>query len=237
MTARLGVEQVLVVVPARDEELRLRRCLDALAVAVARVAPAVGVRVVVVLDRCRDGSAQVVGDRPGVVAVTCDAGSAGGARRAGVAAGLHGVARSGQGPERVWVASTDADSTVPAHWLTSQLEAAARGADLVLGTVRPDPAEAPAALVQAWAAGYTEVEGHPHVHAANLGVRGSAYLAAGGFEPVRCHEDVRLAAAVARGGGTVVRTAAAPVTTSARLRARAPDGFAAHLAALAAPSG
>ena len=64
------------------------------------------------------------------------------ARRAGVAAGL-AVTSAGRPLERTWVASTDADSVVPAHWLTSQLAAADAGADLVLGTVRPDPADAP----------------------------------------------------------------------------------------------
>ena len=237
MSERHGVVQVLVVVPARDEQARLGRCLDALAVAAARVGPGVGVRLLVVLDRCRDRSAEVVAGHPAVRAVTSDAGSAGGARRFGVAAGLDAVIGAGQPLHRVWVASTDADSVVPPHWLTSQLDAAAGGADLVLGTVRPDPAEAPPGLLEAWAAGYTEAEGHGHVHAANLGVRATAYLAAGGFEPVRTGEDVRLAAALARAGGTVVRTAAAPVTTSARLRARAPAGFAAHLALLAGARG
>ena len=36
------------------------------------------------------------------------------------------------------LASTDADSAVPAQWLTHMIDHAHRGADLVLGTVKPD---------------------------------------------------------------------------------------------------
>jgi hypothetical protein len=34
--------------------------------------------------------------------------------------------------------------------------------------------------------------GHHHVHGANLGMSASAYGAAGGFPPLRTHEDVAL---------------------------------------------
>lgn len=247
------VSHVLVVVPARDEALRLPACLAALAAASAALraevpggpdAPEGGggaapeVRVVVVLDRCRDASAAVVARWPRVLAVTSLAGTAGGARAVGVRAGLAELAAAGTAPHRVWVASTDADSEVPPAWLRHHVRTADAGAALLLGTVVPRADDVPEqrreALLRAWAGGYTEADGHPHVHGANLGVRADHYLAAGGFPALAAHEDVALARAVAAGGGPVVRSAEAPVTTSARLLGRAPEGFAQHLAALQA---
>lgn len=166
--------------------------------------------------------------------VRSDAGRAGAARAIGV---RHGLRALGGPPARVWLASTDADSRVPADWLTGHLALAGRGYDLVLGTVEltgGDPA-----LARRWSEGYTTSEGHPHVHAANLGLRAETYLAAGGFAPVAAHEDAALVARVtALGGARVVRSATAPVTTSARLDGRAPAGVSADLRALAltAPS-
>jgi hypothetical protein len=217
-----------VVVPVRDEAARLGACLTAVGVAAARVRLrlAGGVRVVVVLDRCTDGSASVAAAHPGVEVVTSRAGRAGAARRRGAA---HVLATTPLPPGRLWLAGTDADTRVPPHWLEHQLELAAAGADLVLGTVRPDPAELPGEVLSAWSDGYRDVDGHPHVHGASLGVRGDAYLAAGGFAPVAAHEDVRLVDAAQRAGARVVRTAGCPVVTSGRTRGRAPEGFAAFL--------
>jgi len=74
---------------------------------------------------------------------------------------------------------------------------------------------------------------HDHVHGANLGIRASAYLAAGGFAAVRCREDHDLLRALQAMGRPVVRTWAEPVVTSARTHGRAPGGFADFLRRLA----
>ena len=79
-------DAVAVVVPARDEEVLLPACLDAVAAAVDALGtahPDVPTQVVVVLDACRDGSDRVVRDRDGVVAVTTLAGCVGVARVGG----------------------------------------------------------------------------------------------------------------------------------------------------------
>src|SRR6478609_7131631 len=102
----------------------------------------------------------------------------------------------GDGPRPgVWIGSTDADSAVPPDWLLTQLRYADEGVDLVLGTVRPDPAELPDPVVRRWLNRHDLADGHPHVHAANLGVRADIYRAVGGFAGVDVHEDVFLAAA------------------------------------------
>ncbi|POH58728.1 glycosyl transferase [Cryobacterium zongtaii] len=227
MTTR--IDRLIVVVPARDEESRLPRCLAALADAVQAVedefgtdAPAISV--VVVLDRCTDGSAEVVAQWPQFRALECSAGSVGSARRAGVAHLLTDAAAA-----HTWVATTDADSAVPRRWLTAQLALAEAGTELVLGTVLPDD-ELPVQERDRWHGSHTLVDGHPHVHGANLGVRADRYLQADGFSDVDSDEDVLLVEALRTLGARECRTALIPVLTSGRLDGRVPGGFGGYLA-------
>ncbi|NIZ92063.1 glycosyltransferase [Kineosporiaceae bacterium B12] len=211
------------VVPARDEEALVGACVAAVVEAARRVA--VAVDVLVVADGCRDdtaAAARAAGARvlvPGPEPV-----GVGAARAAGVAEGLHRSGAAG-----TWVACTDADSLVPACWLAHQMEHAAAGADLVLGVVDLPPAGAGdrnALWRSRYAAGIHGAT-HRHVHGANLGVRASTYLAAGGFGALSAHEDTRFAESVARLRGTrVVSTVACPVVTSDRRVGRAPAGVA-----------
>ena len=137
--------------------------------------------------------------------------------------------RSTTDPSRTWLACTDADSAVPAGWILEQVRLADAGADVVVGTVRPDPADLTATQLAAWRA--TRVPGRPngHVHGANLGVRADAYLRAGGFPDRPVHEDVDLVAALVASGARVVATDACDVLTSGRLLGRAPGGYAGYL--------
>jgi hypothetical protein len=81
-------------------------------------------------------------DVSGLSTVTITSRNVGAARRAGTRAALRGRA----GPAReLWLARTDADSAVPADWLTVMVRAAGRGADLLLGTVLPGPDLRPSA--------------------------------------------------------------------------------------------
>ena len=223
-----GVLAVVVVVPARDERDLIGQCLDALEAAVERVE--LQVLTVVVLDSCTDDTESALCGRR-VVAVASTAGCVGAARAAGVRTGLARL--PGIPVDQVWIASTDADSAVDPSWLQHQIALADAGADLWLGTVRLARDSAPAPLAAAWTATYSAADDHHHVHGANLGVRASAYRRVGGFAPVSVDEDVHLADAVAPDpAAMVVRSAAAPVTTSGRRVGRAPDGFAAYLEAL-----
>jgi len=233
---RSVIGHAAVVLPVRDEERLLPAALDAVERAADRArATGVTVDVVVVLDSCTDGSARVCAARAGVVVRHTAAGRVGAARAAGCG---HALATSPVAPGRTWLACTDADSVVPQHWLVHHLRLAGAGADAVLGTVRvPDWRSWPGAVRTAYDAAYHGVEGHPHVHGANLGVRGNAYRAAGGFGPVAADEDVALVAALRRGGHRVVSTARAAVATSARAVGRAPAGFSGRLATLAAQAG
>ena len=228
-------DAVAVVVPARDEEVLLPACLDAVAAAVDALGtayPDVPTRVVVVLDACRDGSDRVVRDRDGVVVVTTLAGCVGVARSEGVEAAAAWAA--GIGSRSLWVASTDADSVVPRHWLTSHLAWAADGLGLVVGTVEPRPGDLPAGALSAWHRRHTTADGHDHVHGANLGFTLDAYRVAGGFPLLPTHEDVGLVTAMREAGVQSLATGAVPVVTSGRRTGRAPDGFAHYLDGLGA---
>ncbi|WP_111767871.1 glycosyltransferase [Nakamurella deserti] len=232
-----AIDRIAVVIPARNEERRLGRALTAVrgaARTLAESAPTVVTDVVVVLDRCTDGTADVLQRFPEVRAVTSTAGMVGAARHRGVGAALGDPAVL---TARTWIATTDADSVVPVDWLGRHLAIARDGADLLLGTVVPDPAELDERALAAWTARHPQVDGHPYVHGANLGVRADTYVRAGGFPEVREHEDVLLAAAVRALGGVVVSPAGGPVRTSARTVGRTPGGFAEYLGALQRQAG
>ena len=227
-----AIEHVAVVVPASDEQAWLGACLDALEVAAGKLEEAVrGVTldVVVALDGCRDRTAEVAACYPGVRTVVTPGRCVGAARAAGSEAALGAVTVP---PERVWTAHTDADSQVPADWLAGMVRRAADGDDLVLGTVEPD-GDLPDGTRHAWHGRHRLVEGHPHVHGANLGIRASLLRRIGGWQPLRTGEDVDLVARALAAGARIGRTAAIPVRTSGRTAGRAPDGFAGYLRTLA----
>ena len=128
---------------------------------------------------------------------------------------LRRAQRLGTRVERVWIANTDADSRVPVDWLTHQL-AVSRTADVCVGTVRPDFDDLSSIHRAHWMSTHTKGQPNGHVHGANLGVRASTYLDAGGFAPIREHEDVDLVARCRSLGAVVVASDEAEVVTSGR---------------------
>jgi glycosyltransferase involved in cell wall biosynthesis len=244
------IRSVGVIVPAHDEQDLLPACLASVRRA-AQALRGVPVHVVVVADACRDRTARVA-RRGGASVVSIDARSAGAARAAGAREVLR---RTGQlDPENVWLATTDADTLVPAHWLRQQVRHASQGWDAIVGTIQVDDWSGyPPGTRSLFRERYEGVEAvagvegvggvggvgggvgqHGHVHGANLGFRASAYLRAGGFPELPTAEDHALVAALTAGGSRVLRTRALPVTTSARRVSRAPRGFSHYLARLEA---
>ncbi|BEP15210.1 glycosyltransferase family 2 protein [Acidothermaceae bacterium B102] len=228
------IEAIGVVVPARNEEALLPACLASLQTAASH--PGLGgvrVRLLVVLDGCTDGSADVA-SAAGVRILVVDAGNVGIARAAGVSE----ILRWEPAIDGLWLAMTDADTTVPYHWLSAQLRLVQTGADVVVGTVQVDAwEEHPPAMASRFARHYAagfDGSGHSHVHGANLGVRASAYVRAGGVAGLALSEDHALVEACSATGARVVRTADLPVTTSARRTGRAAGGFADLLVGLSA---
>lgn len=221
-----------VVVPARDEERLIRRCLTAIAVAGAllrRERPLTSLCVVVVLDSCTDATGDIAAEFPDVLAVPIAAGRVGMARAAGISA----LAQALPDPGRTWVASTDADSAVPETWLLDQLELADAGAELVTGFVATDLADTPDEL-RGLAPTATHIpDGHHHVYGANLGFTLETYLALGGFAPLPAHEDVAFVERARRRGVRSHASGSICVLTSGRTEGRAPEGYAAYLRTLA----
>ncbi len=222
------IRRIGVVVPAHDEELVVARCLESIGRA-ARAVP-LPVTVMVVLDDCRDRTGRICRSFP-VDVITVTARSVGVARHAGASALLSGVPDT----DAIWLANTDADSVVPTFWLRDQLDLALAGADAVVGTVGLSDEDS--VLGRDFTAGYAlrvrRGLDHPHVHGANLGVRGSAYLSVGGFPPLAVHEDRLLLQRLDASGATVTRSTRIRVQTSARLTGRCEGGFATALRQLA----
>jgi hypothetical protein len=223
-----------VVVPAHNEEELLPACLAALREAAGLAG--VPVRLLVVADACTDETAAVAA-ACGAEVIRIRARNVGAARAAGMARLLRQLA--GTEPAATWLATTDADTVVPPGWLRCQLGYAGQGWDVVLGTIAvTDWTGHPPHAAAVFAAMYGFGEGpHPHVHGANLGIRASAYLAAGGFRPLRTAEDHALIAAAIGAGCQVLQASDVTVVTSARRQARAPHGFSQALRALTAEPG
>ena len=216
-----------VVIPAHDEQELIGVCLDAIRVAVAAVRDRVEqVSVHVAADACSDHTVRIALAAGAEVFVPATRG-VGAARAAGVSRALETHVRVP--PRRLWIAHTDADSVVPDHWLTHQVELAASGADVVVGTVRPNFRDLSAEQTTAWWATHVPGTANGHVHGANLGTRASILVAAGGFEPVLEHEDVLLVAEARARGARLVASDDAWVQTSGRPVGRTAGGYAGYL--------
>ena len=229
-----------VVLPARNEAGRLGDCLASIAAAIAVYAANPGslpVDVVIALDSCTDDSAAVIARYPGTRDVQVREGSAGRARNAAVLSARTVLGHAATRPGGMhWVAMTDADTRVPPHWLAAQVRLAEEGADVVVGTVEPDPAELDLLALGQWRSRHDLREHHPHVHGANLGFTLAAYDRVGGFPGAPLHEDVEFVRRARTLGLRVRATDLHRVTTSARRTGRSPGGFAAYLRELDSPA-
>jgi hypothetical protein len=226
---------VAVVIPARNESGTIEVCLRSVLRA-ADVAYPARAFVVVVADRCTDDTAdisrRVLRQRGRVYEV--EASSVGMARRLGTERAIRHVERWGAtgGPRRVWIASTDADTEVPPHWITRQLDLARSGVGAVAGIVRLNDAPLDLRLLFETSYGRSVGATHGHVHAANMGVRADDYELVGGWQDVASGEDHCLWGRLNDAGVPTRNDSSLVVSTSARLEGRAPHGFARDLVEL-----
>jgi glycosyltransferase involved in cell wall biosynthesis len=222
-----------VVIPARNEEKLLPRCLESVLTAKASVERGASVSVVVVCDSSSDGTSRIAKKMlasQGIV-LEVDAGVVGVARSVGSS---HLLRRCNGPLSRCWIANTDADCIVPEDWLVKQVQLAERGIHAVAGVVRVDSfVEHGPEVVQRFQSSYViRPDGsHPHVHGANLGCRADRYVQAGGWKPLKTAEDHDLWNRLATTGARRCSTSWLEVETSGRRVGRAPNGFAEALAA------
>jgi GT2 family glycosyltransferase len=220
---------VAIVVPVNNEERSLPSCIESIRASVElahRQYPEVDVTVRFALDRCEDSSDNII-RAAGYISVVSSQPGVGAARAAAVAAALDPL---GEYPDhRILIACTDADSIVPAAWVTDLIARADRGADVIVGAVRPNEADLDEDRRRAWDATHADGQALGHVHGANLAIRANFYLAVGGFAPLDEHEDVDLVARAVAVGANANTTVESCVITSGRLEGRTPGGYAGYL--------
>lgn len=207
-----------VAIPAHDEGAHIAAAVAAVQAAARHPAlQGEAVEIAVVADACSDATAANAAAQ-GAHTLSLAYRNVGQARQAGAELLLARGAR--------WLAFTDADSLVAPDWLAAQL---ALGARAVCGCVWVRDWSAHGALAErlarAFDSQYFPVEGHRHIHGANLGMTAEAYRLAGGFAPLPSSEDVALVVSLQAAGVDVVFSAQPRVWTSARVDARAPGGF------------
>lgn len=236
MIATTMIDAVGVVVPAHDEEALIGECLRSVRTALRRLDGQCRTAVTVVLDRCTDRTPSRVAAElagwPGARSLPVRHRPAG----AGVGylrdLGVRDIVRRlcPAPPKRIWLLSTDADTTVPAHWVTEHLRHARAGAHGVAGLAElsGEPGLSAEALERYRAILDDGMDGdtHQHVYAANLGLRADVYHRCGGFPPDGPGEEHRLWKAMATSGRRLHRPTQPRVRTSARLRGRAEGGLA-----------
>ncbi|HEY3726972.1 MAG TPA: glucosyl-3-phosphoglycerate synthase [Solirubrobacteraceae bacterium] len=234
--------KAIVVVPARDEQDTIGGCLRALA---EQTLPREDFEILVVLDDCTDGTAEVVAEQATSASLRLrtipgPGRGAGAARRAGMEAAAAQLLSSGR-PEGL-IASTDADSRPAPDWLERQLAHTERGARAVAGLIELDPgdqASLPDAVLarreRDAAARLRRVRrldpaaDHHHFAGASIGITASAYREVGGLEPLTALEDAAFAARLDQHGIAIVRPADVRVRTSARPDGRAARGLSVDL--------
>ncbi len=224
---------ICVLVPARDEEDLIGRCIVSVRRACACVQGRASTDVVIAVDYSTDQTYEIARRmlRDEGAIVTSQSGNVGEARAIAATIALR---RWTGRRDRCWIANTDADSQVPQSWLTDQLALFDSGVQAIAGTVNVDTfAEHDPIVRDLFRKTYT-IDGdgsHPHVHGANFGLRADAYLRAGGWPSLPTGEDHALWKRLGEIGAIRTSVSHIRVSTSGRRNGRAPHGFAETLAA------
>ncbi|HZK98525.1 MAG TPA: glycosyltransferase [Caulobacteraceae bacterium] len=240
------LRRIAIAIPARNEAERIGACLRRLGEqpADARIA---GLRVVILANNCDDqtvGRARAFGaDLDGrlevrSVALAADRAHAGWARRLALDAAAKHLRDNGD-----VLMSTDADTVVARDWISRTLDHLDDGWAAVAGLARLDPREtralAPAhrlrlARIRRYDSALNYLKAlrdpgepwprHFYEGGASIALTLGAYRAIGGAPTPEVGEDKALFEALRAIGGRVRHALDVRVTTSARLRGRAPGG-------------
>lgn len=175
--------EVAVLIPARNEEALLARCLESVIQAIDSLSLPMKATIVLVSDCSTDRTAEIadslIGDRGRVLHTR--AGTVGTSR---AIAASYAIESTLTRLSKVWLANTDADCVVPSTWLSDQINLAESGIEAVAGTISVDSFEEHGPEVPGcFRASYSiYADGsHPHIHGANLGVRADCYVRVGGW--------------------------------------------------------
>jgi glucosyl-3-phosphoglycerate synthase len=241
--------RICVVVPARNEEELIGSCLRALAE--QEGVPCEEYEVLLVLDRCTDGTEALARDvaasYPSLRLYCLDGPGKGSghARRVGMEVAcdrLHAVGRP-----HALISSTDADTIVAPDWISAQLAANERGARAIGGRIElADDGTVPKALIE-WHlirgdSRYRKLLSEPEpsrrtehwqFSGASMAVTAAVYRKIGGLEPRDALEDEQLERVLHRHGVPIERLLSVRVATSARFVGRASQGLAHDLSAAA----
>ncbi len=211
-----------IVIPAHNEAMTISDCLASVQTAIEQLPSNISAYPLVVLDGCTDNTLALV-ESAGVDYIACDYHCVGRVRDVGI---RHAIKNGAN-----WIACTDADSIVMPDWLVEQVtHIKQQPTDMICGVVDVDNwAHLTSQTREAYIAHYQDMMGHRHIHGANLSFRDEAYLAVGGFAPLRCHEDVDLVKNFEDQGYDITWSNSVRVITSSRLEARASEGFATFL--------
>ena len=242
-----------VAVPARNEARRLAGLVRALDSQTWQRRSGCRLPVVIALNNCTDGSAQLLARlRSETSALDVEIVEAefepalahvGSARRLAMEAACFGA----RADSRTVLLTTDADAVPHPDWVTANLAAIAAGADAIGGDLQTDLVEE-RALGRALARRadqrrqYLQLADrlaslidpipwdpsprHYHHTGASLAIRADAYRCVGGFRPIRCREDLDLVARLGADGFRLRHSLEARVTVSARISGRASGGMA-----------
>ena len=242
----LAAARIAVVIPARDEEALIGRCLAALAPQLAQNRAGVVLVVNNTSDQTAARAIAVARDRGLPLALWAGAVAQGGV---GMARSLGVMLAQGVCPQASVLLCTDADAQAAPGWIAGMARAL-RKADAVTGRIDIFEDEAmalPAAfhadsekearyirltrdfdalLDPAGRGGRLNTAG-----GANIGFRCAAYQAVGGFRPLVSGEDRDLFARCHAAGYRIAATQDATVRVSLRAEGRAPGGMADVVAA------
>ncbi|MER2263613.1 glycosyltransferase [Methylobacterium oxalidis] len=241
----------MVAIPVRNEAERIGECLRALDAQEGLGASELGV--VLFLNNCTDGTAHVVASLPPprrlvvrVIERVFAGANAGWARREAMEVAATWLEEGGDDADGV-ILTTDADSRVPADWVSRNLAAITEGVDAVAGRVALDEVEAArlpvslharGSLEGAYEALLTELEAlidpvphdpwprHWTTSGATLAVRLAAYRRVGGMPPLAVGEDKAFVSSLLSSNARVRHDPDILVVTSGRLDGRAPGGAA-----------
>jgi GT2 family glycosyltransferase len=245
----------VIAIPARNEEARLPRVLDALE---RQCLPTDDrLPVLLLINNSSDGSFQLateLGARLEQVNLTVravtfapDEATVGMARRTAMDLAL----ASAPSASSTLLMTTDADAEPDPDWVAANLKAAHAGADLAAGRIVADPSEEALlgiGLIRRSRSfdAYCRARSllgslldpidhdpwpnHLFEMAGSLAVRSDVYAAVGGLDPLAYREDLAFVAKVRASGYRVRHSVDAVVTVSARTCGRAPEGMSQSLA-------